>query len=144
MSKVFDSAVRLLSRREHGAIELCDKLVRKGFSREEANKALQACQELDLQNDNRFIESYTNSRVRQGYGPLKIMQELKGKGLEPDLIQKVLHQEQYDWLQHALRVWQKKSRGEQEMSFDEKQKQQRFLLYRGFSRDTIAEVLREI
>lgn len=144
MTKAFESAVRLLSRREHGAIELCDKLKRKGFSSEDAMDALANCQRLDLQNEHRFVEMYTRSRIRQGYGPLKISQELSSKGVEKELIQHILRQEEEHWLSYALDVWHKKSKGQTELSFNELQKQQRFLLYRGFSMDTIARVTKEL
>jgi regulatory protein len=144
MSNAFDSAVRLLSRREHAAKELWNKLKQKGYSSVEIQEALDACQNLDLQNDTRFIEVYTRARIRQGYGPLKISQELSTKGLEKELIQKVLQQEQDNWLTYALEVWQKKNKGKDHLSLAELQKQQRFLLYRGFGMDTIALVKKEL
>ncbi|CAM4440165.1 MAG: Regulatory protein RecX [Legionella sp.] len=144
MTKAFDCAVRLLSRREHGAIELYEKVRQKGFSSNEAQEAVDTCQQMDLQNDHRFVEVYSRSRIRQGYGPLKIRQELNNKGIDKDIIQDVLQQEDDNWLAYALDVWQKKSKGQQEMSFSEMQKQQRFLLYRGFSMDIIAQVTKEL
>jgi len=79
MTKAFDSALRLLTRREHGAIELNDKLIQKGFDSAEVKDAIDACQRLGLQSDERFVENYSRSRIRQGYGPLKISQELKDR-----------------------------------------------------------------
>lgn len=144
MTKAFDSAIGLLSRREHGAIELCDKLQRKGFCQTEAQAAVDECQRLGLQSDTRFVESYSRSRIRQGYGPLHISQALKSKGIANDLIELGLQQEQENWLHHAMEVWQKKCRGQCDLSFIELQKQQRFLLYRGFSPDIIAAVVKEM
>ncbi len=144
MTKAFDCAVRLLSRREHSAMELYEKVRQKGFSSGEAQEAVDRCQQMDLQNDHRFVEVYTRSRIRQGYGPLKIRQELNGKGIDKGIIQDILQQEEGNWLAYALEVWQKKSRGQEEMSFNEMQKQQRFLLYRGFSMDIIAQVTKEL
>jgi regulatory protein len=143
-SKAFDRALHLLTRREHGARELCDKLERKGFSSADAKEAVDSCLRLGLQSDDRFVEQYCRSRIRQGYGPLKISQELKSKGVDSDLIQRHLQQESNNWLNYALDVWQKKCRGQLDLSFDEIQKQQRFLLYRGFSMDTIATVVKEL
>ncbi|USQ15006.1 recombination regulator RecX [Legionella lytica] len=144
MTKAFDCAVRLLARREHGAIELYEKIRQKGFSSSEAQEAVDTCQQMDLQNDHRFVEVYSRSRIRQGYGPLKIRQELNNKGIDKDIIQNVLQQEEDNWLAYALDVWHKKSKGQTEMSFSEMQKQQRFLLYRGFSMDIIAQVTKEL
>lgn len=144
MTKAFDSALRLLTRRDHGALELCDKLERKGFSTLEAKEALENCQRLGLQSDQRFIEQYTRYRTRQGYGPIKISQELKSKGIDVDLIHEIMNHDQEDWLQQAQAVWRKKSKGCQDLSFTEIQKQQRFLLYRGFSMDIISKVVRAL
>lgn len=144
MTKAFDSALRLLARREHGAKELNDKLKRKGFSEEDVKNALDYCDELGLQSDERFAEHYTRYRISCGFGPLKIGQELKSKGIDSDLTQKTLRQEQDNWLTHALSVWEKKCKGQLDLSFNELQKQQRFLLYRGFDTDTIARVIKEL
>ncbi|MGC1182649.1 recombination regulator RecX [Legionella sp.] len=144
MTKAFDNAVRLLSGREYGAIELCEKLKKKGFRSTEAKEALANCQQLDLQQDRRFVEVYSHSRIRQGYGPLKISQELSSKGIDKELIQSVLRQEEENWLTYALAVWQKKNKGQIDMSFNEVQKQQRFLLYRGFSMDTITMIVKKL
>ncbi len=144
MTKAFDSALRLLARREHSAVELFGKLKQKGYSQVDIENAVEKCQQLDLQNERRFVESYSRSRIRQGYGPLKISQELYNKGVDKALIHSVLQQEEGNWFTYALNAWQKKSKGEAEMSFNELQKQQRFLLYRGFGMDTIAMVTKEL
>ncbi len=136
--------MRLLSRREHSALELCDKLKQKGYSAIEAKKALEECQRLDLQSDRRFVEICCRLRIRQGYGPLKISQELSSKGVDKELIHQFLQQEEDNWLTYALDVWQKKTKGQSDLSFDELQKQQRFLLYRGFGMDTIVQVKKEL
>lgn len=110
MTKAFDSALRLLTRREYSAMELCDKLKQKGFSTNDVQNALYECQRLGYQSDVRFVENYIRVRIHQGYGPLKIRQELKNKGIDPDLIQSVLHQEKDNWVNYALRAWEKNLR----------------------------------
>jgi len=144
MTKAFDSALRLLTRREHGAVELAHKLQQKGYETQAIQEAVEKCQDLDLQSDNRFVENYIRYRIRQGFGPLKINQELKTKSINTDLIQKEMQQERDNWLGYALEVWQKKSKGQLDLSSNELQKQQRFLLYRGFSTDIISMVLKEL
>ena len=144
MTKVFDCAVRLLSRREHSALELSLKLESKGFNQVQVQETLKTCQELGLQSDQRFAESYCHSRIRRGYGPLKIHQELKHKGLSAELVTHVLKQEEDRWLEHALRVWQKKAKKQETWSLLERQKQQRFLLYRGFDSEIISKVVEEL
>ncbi|HAT6979005.1 TPA: recombination regulator RecX [Legionella pneumophila] len=144
MTKAFDSALCLLSRREHCAMELCDKLKQKGFNLNDVQNALHECQRLGYQSDERYVESYIRARIHQGYGPLKIIQELKNKGVDPELIQSVLQEERDNWVDYALRAWEKKFKRQDDFSYSEMQKQQRFLLYRGFDRDVISKVFKEV
>ncbi|HAU1190511.1 TPA: recombination regulator RecX [Legionella pneumophila] len=144
MTKAFDSALRLLSRREHSAMELCDKLKQKGFNLNDVQNALNECQRLGYQSDERYVESYIRARIHQGYGPLKIIQELKNKGVDPELIQSVLQEERDNWVDYALLAWEKKFKRQDDFSYSEMQKQQRFLLYRGFDRDVISKVFKEV
>lgn len=143
-STLWDSALRLLCRREHGARELHEKLKRKGFKDEDIALVVHSCQEQGLQSDKRFVAQCIRARIHQGYGPLKIVQELKGKGIEPELIYQELQQEQEHWLEYAMAVWQKKFKGHNASSFHELQKRQRFLFYRGFDQDIIAQVTKEL
>ncbi|PJD95703.1 MAG: recombination regulator RecX [Legionella sp.] len=142
MTKAQECALRLLTRREHSTKELKEKLKQKGFLQEEIEAALVYCQHLNYQCDSRFTASYMRSRIAQGYGPLKILHELKQKGVEASLIEKELGKEQENWYSYAFNVWQKKYKGKKPSSFIEVQKQQQFLLYRGFDRDIIIKVIK--
>lgn len=144
MTKVLDCALRLLARREHGAHELADKLTQKGYKSQEINEAISECIRLGYQSDQRFAASFCQTRIRQGYGPLKIRQELQARHLEQELIHEVLAQEQDNWESHALAVWHKKYKGQEVLPFTEVQKRQRFLLYRGFPTDIITSVIRAV
>lgn len=144
MTKALDCAMRLLARREHGACELADKLAQKGYNRQESNEAIAECQRLGFQSDRRFVDAVCHVRIRQGCGPLKIHQELQAKHIESELIDEILAREADHWLDHALAVWHKKYKKQDQVSFAELQKRQRFLLYRGFPTDVIARVVKEI
>ncbi len=137
MHKAYSRAVALLARREHGAQELAQKLRLKGYAAADVMAALAECQRLDLQSDARFVENIVRARIRQGYGPERIRQELKSKQIEGQLIATVLAAEQEHWLECALQVWQKKYKQIGGYTYSEIQKQKQFLLYRGFTVDTI-------
>lgn len=122
--------------------ELTDKLIRKGYNREESAEALVECQRLGLQSDERFVESLCNARIRQGYGPLRISQELQAKHIARELINAMLNQHQESWEEYALIAWQKKFKQHEGLGVAEIQKQHRFLLYRGFSPDIIARLFK--
>lgn len=143
MTKAFDGALRLLARREHGMRELLGKLLQKGYDRAESEAAVAECQRLGYQDDARFAESFCRARVRQGYGPLRISQELQGKQLDREIITEAL-QHYEPWEEYARAVFEKKYRHAATPDFAGVQKQQRFLLYRGFPAEMIAKIIHAV
>lgn len=144
MTKVREAAMRLLFRREHSAYELAEKLSQRGFEADDIAEEIAHCQQHNLQSDSRFAESMLRVRVQQGYGPLKIVQELKAKQVSSEIIEQVLSQEDANWPTHASAVWIKKYKDSLASNFEELQKRQRFLLYRGFSAEMIAKVVKNM
>lgn len=144
MTKAFVSAVRLLARREHGAHELAVKLAKYSYTTLEIDDAIAHCQDLGLQSDARFVENMCRARIRQGYGPLRIRQDLLCVQIDSELIDDALARERDNWLQFALDVWEKKYKEHTDHSFAAQQKQKQFLLYRGFYMDTIHRVFKEL
>src|SRR3989338_5101884 len=109
MGKAYEAAVRLLSRREHSVYELMNKLGRKGFSMAECEEALTRCQELGFQSDSRYVQSMLRHRIQQGYGPMRIRQDLQAAGIDPVFIDEALQSEAENWIDYARILWQKKS-----------------------------------
>ena len=134
--------MRLLARREHGAHELTTKLATKGYLEVAIQEALVKCQHLGLQSDSRFVDSVCRTRIRQGYGPIRIRHELQNLQINSELIDAALQQEQENCLAYAVDVWKKKYKEQVEFSYTALQKQKQFLLYRGFSTDTITMVFK--
>lgn len=108
MPEAMESAVRLLARREHSARELWDKLKQRGYNSDEADTALQNCQRLGLQSDLRFAQSLIRHRAHQGYGPLRIRQELKFKGINAETASLALDETEINWKEEALKLVEKK------------------------------------
>ncbi|MCC5792895.1 MAG: regulatory protein RecX [Legionellaceae bacterium] len=135
----FSLALACLSRREHSAAELTQKLRRKGCGETEVAEAIAECQRLGYQSDERYVDAYCRIRVAQGDGPLKIRQFLSAKGIENETIAARLAQE--DWQEHAQRLWMKKfAVPSAELSLREKAKQQRFFCNRGFPASVLAHL----
>ena len=103
-----DSAVRCLGQREHGRQELERKLMAKGHRPELVGRVLDYLVELDLQSDSRYVEAYMRSRIRKGYGPVKIRQELSSRGIEEDELERQLTTSGDFWLAQAEAVLAKK------------------------------------
>ncbi len=78
----YSKALSLLAMREHGRNELEDKLVKKGYAREDVSLALDRLADEGYQSDKRFCESYIRSRLRKTpEGPSILSLRLQEKGI---------------------------------------------------------------
>lgn len=142
-NEAFAAAIALLSRREHGAVELSDKLFSKGHAAEDVQYAIAACQRLALQSDQRYAEMLLRARIRQGYGPERIRREIQQKKIERDIYEQALLEVSVDWVDCAKQVLRKKYKSCKPESWLLQQKQKQFLLYRGFPVHLIAQLFAE-
>ncbi|MDF2868173.1 MAG: recX [Gammaproteobacteria bacterium] len=127
------AAMDLLARREHSRFELYQKLGKKGSPSSLINQILDELTSESLLSDERFVESYINHRSGQGYGPIRIRQELLARGIDNCLIDECLDDNAVNWFELAAKVRIKKFGGDQPHDLVEQAKQFRFLQYRGFS-----------
>ena len=134
-------ALNWLARREHSRGELYIKLQRKGCDESVAEQVLEQLERERLLSDDRFIESLMQARRRRGYGPLRIRQELKEKGVAPETIERWLDVGSRDWIEDMKRVRNKKFGGKIPKGYAERATQARFLQYRGFTFEQIQQVL---
>ncbi len=124
------AAVRMLSRREHAALELEQKLIGKGCDEAVAADVLHWCQQHGLQSDDRFTDSFVRQRRERLYGPRRIRAELAGKGVADELISTHLDDEQ-DWLAVARQFIARKTVDLRE--YRQRGKVYQALLRRGFT-----------
>jgi SOS response regulatory protein OraA/RecX len=75
------AAIRLLSVTEHTTLQLQRKLQKKGFDAEEVAEVLADLAGRKLLSDERFASQYLVMRSARGYGPLRIAQEMREKGV---------------------------------------------------------------
>jgi regulatory protein len=130
-------AMDYLARREYGQQELIDKLAVAGFARGIATLTVGRLSDEGLQDDRRFVEAFTQSRMRQGKGPVRLQADLRQKGIDPALVAEVLEALSADWRALARDVRCKKFGPDLPRNFSDKAKQMRFLQYRGFSQAEI-------
>lgn len=131
------AAIELLSRREHSARELRQKLQRKfDCSTDLINRELVRLTDENYQSDERFAEAFVASRMRKGIGPQRLSLELKERGISPELVDAFVPQDSQDWLAIAIHVREKRF-GVELPSGKDRVKQARFLQYRGFPSDII-------
>ncbi len=133
------AAVGLLARREHSRRELRQKLQRRFGDDVELDAVLEGLAEDGLQSDSRFAEVYTRMRLRKGYGPVRVLMELRERGVTDELASSWVYSEEHDWFEAADTAWRKKF-GAAPAGSKERAKHMRFLQYRGFTHDHISEI----
>lgn len=127
-----DMALRLLTRREHGAGELARKLQQRGVSREQAHEVIAELAEQGWQSDARFAEQFARDHAARGDGPLKIRAAMQQRGVRASEIDAALRELDVDWLSNAREARRKRFGTELPQNAAESIRQQRFLLTRGF------------
>lgn len=132
-----------MARREHSEKELTGKLTARFEQAELVYEVLGQLKQDGLQSDHRFADAYIHHRIEKGYGPLRISQELKEKGIGVELVDELLTSRDADWSEYINKVREKKFGPEKPDSYNERVKQSRFLQYRGFSGDQIRALLND-
>lgn len=134
-------AMDYLARREYGRMELVKKLLQFGFEPDVAASAVDQLRDDGLQDDRRFAESFLQSRISQGKGPVRTRLDLGERGLEDALVEDVLDESAENWVELATEVRRKKFGAAKPRDFKEKARQMRFLQYRGFEPEHIHAAL---
>ncbi len=135
-------AMDLLSRREHSTYELTQKLINRDFDLDEIEAALDRLQQENLQSDSRFIESIVDYRVNAGFGPFKILYELRQKGISTERAEDYLSGLSVEWEPLMVVQRSKKYGPDLPVDYKEKMKQARFLQNRGFSPESVMRLFR--
>ncbi|MDJ0748592.1 MAG: regulatory protein RecX [Woeseiaceae bacterium] len=130
-------AMDFLARREYGFEELTRKLADKGYQRTLVENELVRLGDEGLQSDTRFAETFVQSRINQGKGPVRIRADLGQRGVRDGIVEEALENAAVDWFELAQRERVKKFGAERPADFKEKARQMRFLQYRGFEQDHI-------
>ena len=131
----------LLARREHGRAEMTRKLRQRGASPEMIEHELDRLADEGLLSETRYLESYISSRARSGYGPSRIREELTQRGLPRGEVEQALREAGIDWLAQLADVWRRKFSGQLPGDPRERARQTRFLVYRGFSMESVGRLL---
>ena len=135
-------ALRLLSQREHSRTELERKLAQHEEVPGELAKALDELQARDFINDGRAVDSVVNRRSGK-LGSARIKQELAAKGLSGEAVAEAMANLKDSELSRAQEVWRKKF-GTAPLDPQEKAKQMRFLLSRGFPSEVVRRIVPDI
>ena len=81
----YQTALDLLSRRDHFRRELVEKLRTRNFPANEIEDSIARCEELDLLNDERVAHRFVEVRAAErGWGPHRLAAELRKRGMSAD------------------------------------------------------------
>ncbi len=145
--QAMNTAVRMLTRRDHTRYEIRQKLKQRGFSPGAIRAAVAECERLNYIDDERTARIYIGQLLRRGFGFRRIAVELKKKGLQGGRFEDILEEQraEIDEGEIALRVVQKKMNSLEKEADRKKRRDKlyRFLDYRGFNRAIISELIKE-
>ncbi len=136
------TAVRLLSRREHSAFEIRNKLAKREFDNSEIEQAIVELIQGDWLSDERFAEAYIRMRQIKGFGPVRISIELNERGVKESIVETYLYAGEVSWSQTLVEQYRKKYKDKAIEDYSDKAKRIRFLQYRGFSLDSIYQLVK--
>lgn len=132
-TRCMSSAVYSLAMREHSRSEIRNKLKRKEYSGDvDLDALLDILEEKDYLNEERFTESFIRYRIARGQGAVKIVNDLKIRGVSSYLINRSIQEADVDWLVVATEQREKKFGEGQPIDIKGKARQVRFLAGRGF------------
>jgi len=126
------AALDALARRDRASSDLRRKLLDKGYDPAVVGEVLERLRAEKLVDDRRFLENFISFHAARGQGPMRIRAELRQVGMQGDLVEQGL--EAYpNWLDQLRRVRQKKFGTPLPTDYPDRQRQSRFLGYRGFT-----------
>jgi regulatory protein len=134
------AALDALARRDHASTELRRKLRDKGYDALLVDELVERLIVERLLDDRRYLQNFVAYHAARGQGPNRIRAELRKLGLQtPDSDASL---EQYpDWLAHLRAARKKKFGTSLPTHYADRQRQARFLAYRGFTSAQIRAAL---
>ena len=131
------AALKILNRRDHGARELANRLIARGFTRPAAEAAVEDLRRERLLDDARFAGHFVAYHANRGRGPVGIAHRLREAGVPSDTIAAAVDAGSADWRRRCAEVRRKRFGAKPPASWAEKGRQARFLTQRGFSADQV-------
>jgi regulatory protein len=145
LQKAQNVALSLLSRRRHSREEVRRKLASRGFEDEVVLKVLAECERLHYIDDESAADFFAAELVRKRFGPMRIIDAMKSRGFDRDLINRTIdtHQLVEREPELAAAATEKKRPAFQRETDHRKRREKvvRFLRSRGFRQSAISAAL---
>jgi regulatory protein len=134
------TALDALARRDHASADLRRKLLDKGYDAHLVASLIDALRAEKLLDDRRYAENFVAYHATRGQGPTRVRAELRRLGMEGPLVEECLDAFS-DWIVQLRKARQKKFGETPPETYADKQRQARFLHYRGFTSAQIRTAL---
>jgi regulatory protein len=134
------AALDALSRRDHSSEELRGKLLGKGYDDAVVAELTDRLRAEKLLDDGRYLENFVAYHACRGQGPNRVRANLRELGLPGAEIDAALASYP-DWLTHLKRAREKKFGTSPPTNYADRQRQAKFLAYRGFNGAQIRSAL---
>jgi regulatory protein len=134
------SALDALARRDYASEDLRLKLTEKGYDAAVVASLLEALRAEKLLDDFRYMENFVAYHAARGQGPTRIRMDLRRHGLQGPVVEDYLGSFP-DWIAQLKTVRQKKFGAALPKNYVDRQKQAKFLGYRGFTSAQIRTAL---
>jgi regulatory protein len=135
-------ALRFLSMREHSRLELGRKLSRYAEEGDDIEALLDLLENNNWLSQERFSESLIHRREAR-FGNSRIVAELQSHGVNGEALQELKAGLADSEIARACEVWQRKF-GTVAADQQERNKQMRFLMQRGFSQRAVQKALKGV
>jgi regulatory protein len=138
-------ALRYLARRSRSEAEVRRYLNGRGCARGAAESAIEKLRSLNYLNDESFAHTWARARAQgQSYGPGRIEQELRGKGLGQSLIRQALREtfNEVDETKQAQRLLDRHFKGGNLAEPKTLRRAAAFLQRRGYGSKVVFNLLR--
>jgi regulatory protein len=126
------AALDALARRDYASGDLRRKLLEKGYDAAIVAALLDVLRADKLLDDGRYTLNFVAYHAARGQGPVRVRAELRRHGLEGTLVEECLDAFP-DWIVQLQKARQKKFGAQLPSNYADKQRQARFLGYRGFT-----------
>jgi regulatory protein len=143
LEKILEKVFRFLSYRQRSKKEILDYLKRKKLGEKEQELVVKRLDRLGFINDEEFARAFVQSRIKaRPKGKRLLAQELRQKGIGKEIIEKTLEEVALPEIELAQKAIEKKLKKILALPLqDAKVKIASFLARRGFSWDTIKELI---
>jgi regulatory protein len=126
------AALDALARRDRASCDLQRKLLDKGYDPVVVEEVIERLRGEKLIDDCRYLENFIGLHAARGQGPVRVRSELRKLGMQGDLVEDHI-QAHGDWIDQLHRARQKKFGTQLPTDYADRQRQARFLQFRGYT-----------